>query len=283
MNVTEPAPQTISILGSTVYYWTFHPGSDKTVVALHGFRGTHHGLQKIIDALPDYTIIVPDLPGFGRSTPMTDRPHDIAGYGEFAWQFIQAVASASPLVLGHSFGTIIAAQLAAAHPGLIHQLILINPIVTKDSAAFKPAISVGRFYYWLGGRVLPERAGMALLKSTSMILLGSIIMAKTKDKALRRAIHQSHIDHFGDFQSRRVLNESYDASISHGILDYASAITMPTLLIAGEVDDIAPAKGQYVLEKQLPDARLIMIPGVGHLIHHEAAHEAAAAIRDFLG
>jgi len=283
MNAAEPTPQTISILGSTVSYWIFHPGSDKTIVALHGFRGTHHGLQKIIDALPGYTIIVPDLPGFGRSTPMTGRPHDIAGYSEFAWQFIQAVAPTSPIVLGHSFGTIVAAELAAAHTGFIHQLILINPIVTKDSAAFKPAISIGRFYYWLGGRILPERAGMALLKSTGMILLGSIIMAKTKDKALRKAIHQSHIDHFGDFHSRQVLNESYDASISHGILEYAPAITMPTLLIAGEVDDIAPAKGQYLLEKQLPDARLVMVPRVGHLIHHEAVREAAAAIRAFVG
>ncbi|HEU5187952.1 MAG TPA: alpha/beta fold hydrolase, partial [Candidatus Saccharimonadales bacterium] len=59
----------VKIQGSQVHYWVFNPKRQQTIVMIHGFRGTHHGLQNIIDRLDDYKIIIPDLPGFGASTP----------------------------------------------------------------------------------------------------------------------------------------------------------------------------------------------------------------------
>ncbi len=58
---------------------------------------------------------------------------------------------------------------------------------------------------------------------------------------------------------------------------------MPVLVIAGADDAIAPAKGQYRFVEQLPDAELVMLDGVGHLIHYEQPQNAADALRRFLG
>ncbi len=54
------------------------------------------------------------------------------------------------------------------------------------------------------------------------------------------------------------------------------------LLIAGEKDEIAMLADQHKLAARLPDGRLEVIPGVGHLIHYETPEPAARYIRRFL-
>jgi pimeloyl-ACP methyl ester carboxylesterase len=54
------------------------------------------------------------------------------------------------------------------------------------------------------------------------------------------------------------------------------------LLVAGERDEVAPLAGQFELLESFPDARLDVIPRVGHLIHYETPDAAAHAIRAFL-
>lgn len=274
--------KTVAIYGSDVHYWIFNDDKPITIVMIHGLRGTHHGLQKIIDKLPEYRIIVPDLPGFGASTPMQDQQHDIAGYVAFVHQFLQKVAPKTPILLGHSFGSIITSYYAAAQPQTIQKLILVNAIATPALKGPRTIFTqFARLYYWLGN-TLPEKPGRALLSSKAIVMATSISLAKTKDKQLRRDIHKSHLTYFSTFQTRDVLAQAFRASVTATAADCAEQIVVPTLLIAGAIDDIAPAKGQYALETRIPDARLTVVQNVGHLIHHEAPAQAADAIRDFL-
>jgi pimeloyl-ACP methyl ester carboxylesterase len=272
----------LSVFGSKVTYWIFNPSKKQTIFMVHGFRGTHHGLQTIIDNLSDFRIVIPDLPGFGDSTPMTERVHDIAGYSEFVEYMIQKLDLAHCVLLGHSFGSIIASEVAARSQIPIQKLILINPIATP--ALQGPRKLFTQFaiaYYWLG-RKLPKKVGEALLKNKSVTLSTSALLAKTKDKNLRKRIHKAHLTHFSRFQTRETLNEAFMASVSATAADHAAAITMPTLLIVGEIDDVAPLKGQRKLARSIPQATLIEIAKVGHLIHHEAPEQAAAAMTQFL-
>ena len=55
-----------------------------------------------------------------------------------------------------------------------------------------------------------------------------------------------------------------------------------TLLIAAEKDDITPIEAERHLATLFPDAALVEIPDVGHLIHYETPEAAASAIREFL-
>lgn len=272
----------IEILGSDVHYWIFNPAQKKTMVMIHGFRGSHHGLHDIITHLPDFRIIIPDLPGFGESPPMTDQKHDIEGYATFIEQFVQKLKLDKPTLLGHSFGSIVAACVAARSPHLFSKLILINPIASPALKGPRTVFSYGaKLYYWLGA-ALPEKAGRALLSNRLVVLTTSQLLAKTKNKVLRADIHQHHLEHFSTFQTRNTLLETFNASINHTTADYAVHLHMPTLLIAGSADDIAPLASQYELERQIPDARLLVIQKVGHLIHREAPREAGEAITRFL-
>lgn len=282
-NMRTTEPHTLQILGSTVNYWIFHEDKPHTIVMIHGFRGTNHGLHDIIRALPQYKIIIPDLPGFGQSTPMTEARHDIEGYGEFVRQFIAKLSlPEKPTLLGHSFGSIVTSYFAAIHAELIDKLIMVNTIASPALKGPRALSSLGAKLYYQLGAALPERPGRALLSSKTMVKATSVLLTKTKDKALRTDIHRHHLRHFSSFQTRDALLEAFNASTQHTAMDYAKDIHVPTLLIAGAKDDIAPMTGQLALTKALPESQLVIVEHVGHLIHREAPSEAAEAITEFL-
>ena len=54
------------------------------------------------------------------------------------------------------------------------------------------------------------------------------------------------------------------------------------MLIAGEVDRITPLEGQFTTVALFPDAKLVVIDKIGHLLHYEAPDATAAAITTFL-
>jgi pimeloyl-ACP methyl ester carboxylesterase len=270
----------LQVLGSRVRYWEYGtPGVGPTIVVVHGYRGDHHGLEPVVRLLPDFHIVSPDLPGFGDSTPMTEAPHSIAGYGRWLRAFLDELGGGTGAVLlGHSFGSIVVAH-AVADGVPARAVILINPIA--DDPAKVTGIGATRFYYAVARR-LPERAARAWLANPLVVQGMSVKLAKTRDRALRRFIHAQHHTYFSRFGSRTSIVEGFDASLSTTVAAVAERIPQPVLLIAGERDEVAPLAGQFELLDAFPDARLDVIPGVGHLIHYETPDAAAHAIRSFL-
>lgn len=280
----EPTTSQLSIFGSDVHIWTYGKKNLPTIVVVHGYRGTHHGLERVIEQLPGYQFIVPDLPGFGESSPMTARSHTIDGYVDMVAELIKQLSLKPTVVIGHSMGSIIAGRLAASQPNLISKLILINPIAKNPMKGLSGLmISPSILYHWVGGVVLPEKAGRRIFDGQLPLLLGSIAMTKTKDTAERQKIHATHKEFMKHYSDTRTLREAYKASISRTVMDDASDIPHDTLLIAGKVDAIAPIHSQRALKKKLSRATLHEIDNVGHLVHYETAPEAARAIDQFLG
>jgi pimeloyl-ACP methyl ester carboxylesterase len=186
------------------------------------------------------------------------------------------------VLLGHSFGSIVAAHFAAAHPDAVRPLILVNPIAAPALEGPKGLMTrLAVLYYRLSAR-LPRPLGLALLRSPLIVRVMSIAMAKTKDKDLLQFIHGQHHAYFSAFANRESLLESFTASVSSNVAEVAPRLTLPVLLVAGEKDEIALLRDQHRLAGLLPDATLDVIPGVGHLIHYETPEPAAGFIRRFL-
>ena len=273
----------VSILGSTTRYWVYGPDDARhTIVLSHGYRGEHHGLEPVIAHLPGIRFISPDLPGFGESTPLTEVAHTIEGYAAWLGAFLDALElRGKAIVLGHSFGTIISSSAVA--DGLdTPALILVNPIAISGLDGPRPfATWITVLYYRTAAR-LPRRIGHAFLNNWLVVQFMSVNLVKTKDKALRAWIHREHHTFFNRFSDRDTVVEAFDASISTNVSEFARRIPVPTLLVAAELDDITPVSAQYELQRAMPDARLRVLGGVGHLIHYEVPELAAAAIRDFV-
>lgn len=277
----------IELNGSTVAYWTYEPvqatDDTRTILVIHGFRGDHHGLLRVADRLPEMRIIMPDLPGFGSSAAFAAVEHSVEQYGAFISRFMAALGlGPETVLLGHSFGSIVAAHFVAAHPGTVTPLILINPIAAPALEGPKGIMTkLAVLYYRLAAR-LPRTLGLALLRSPLIVRVMSEAMAKTGDKDLRRFIHGQHHSYFSAFADRDSLLESFTASVSGHVAEVAAKLTLPVLLVAGEKDEIATLPDQHHLAMLLPDGVLKVIPGVGHLIHYETPGPAAGFIRSFL-
>lgn len=278
----------LSVLGSDTHFWEYGEATGPvTVVMVHGFRGDHHGLEPVVANLPWLHLISPDLPGFGESEPLTVT-HDIDGYAEWLRAFVTALKlSGRVVVLGHSFGSIVVAAALAdrrADDALTpSDVVLINPIAApalKGPRGVMTRLAV--FYYWLGS-VLPERLGFALLRNRLVVRVMSVTMAKTRDRSLRRWIHNQHDRYFSAFSDRGVVLEAFRASVANDVSEFAARIPFRTLLIAADKDDITPVSAQHRLVGVFPHAQLEIIGGVGHLIHYEVPVQAAALIARFLG
>ncbi|MFS0733179.1 alpha/beta hydrolase [Microbacterium sp. 1P10UB] len=270
-----------TVLGATTAYWVYGPeDAATTLLAVHGFRGEHHGLEPVVGHLPDLRVISPDLPGFGESGPLPGRPHDLAAYTEWLAAFAAEVAPGAP-VLGHSFGSIVTA--AAVAGGLATpKVVLVNPIGAPALEGPRGILTrLAIFYYWAGAR-LPKPLGEAVLRNRAIVRLTSLAMVKTRDRALRRFIHDQHDTYFSRFADRDVLHEAFVTSVSHDVSEFAARIAQPTLLIAAEKDDITSIEVERRLATVFPDAQLVEIPQVGHLIHYETPAPAAEAVRRFL-
>lgn len=281
--------RTITVSGVTTSYWEYgSPQALTTLIMIHGFRGDHHGLEPIVAELgPDLRIIIPDLPGFGASDALPGISN-IAAYSSWLKDFFALVAkeNPTPVILGHSFGSIVvAAALAAGLPAT--QVVLINPIAANALTGPNRFMTRLAVLYYQAAAKLPERAGFALLKNRAIVRIMSVTMAKTRDPELRHWIHGQHDEYFSDFVSRASVLEAFETSVGNDVSQFVEAITaLPHppqfLLLVADRDDITALPEQKALASRLPGARLEVVHGVGHLVHYEAPDFAARHIRSFL-
>ncbi|ROR66969.1 alpha/beta fold hydrolase [Agrococcus jenensis] len=274
--------RTVDIDGVTTAVFEYGPDDAPPIVFVHGFRGDHHGLEPVAAHLPGLRVIAPDLPGFGASDAL---PHaTIDAYAAWLRAFVAAEAAAAgraPAVLGHSFGSIVVAHAAAG--GLdASRIVLVNPIATPALSGANRIASLLALGYYRAAAALPERAGLAVLGAPPIVRGMSAFMAKTRDRELRAWIHDQHDRYFSRYASRQAVLEAFDTSIRHTVGEVADRIRLPVQLIAADLDDITPLAQQHRLRGLLPDARLSVLRGVGHLVHYEQPREAAAIIRRFL-
>lgn len=285
--------RSVELDGYRVRYWFYDADRQRKplLVMLHGFRGDHHGLQLIASALREkYHVVVPDLPGFGRSEPFPDREHSVANYVDFTRAFITALTdgAVSPdsetgvVLLGHSFGSTVAAHFAAAHPSMVERLVLVNPISQPALAGSQKKLTKLTELYYGVGASLPQRLGTRLLSSNTVVKLMTDVMVKSEDPEVKHYALRQHQAYFNAFANRQVVSEAYQASISRTVAEVAMQLSMPTLLIVGELDDLGSVDSQRTMASWIRSHSLKIIPGVGHLIHYETPTLAAQYVEEFL-
>ncbi|RKQ94302.1 pimeloyl-ACP methyl ester carboxylesterase [Mycolicibacterium mucogenicum 261Sha1.1M5] len=281
----EHPPHLIPTLGVDTRDWIFGDPAGAPVILVHGFRGDHHGLQGIAEGLaataPGFAFHVPDLPGFGQTPALPGRTHDLAAFGEWLVAFSREIAPQGAIILGHSFGSLVVSS-ALAQGADSTRTILINPISAPALEGPQAALTQLAIAYYRIANALPERAAKRLLGNTLIVRGMSEVMAKTRDRELRAWIHDQHDRYFSSFSDSRSLLEAFRASVSHTVAEHAAAYDMPTLIIAGERDDITPLARQLDLQRMIPNAELLILPGTGHLVHYEAVRDTVERIAQFL-
>lgn len=273
--------RTLVVDGIDTHWWEYaaKPKAE-TLVLVHGFRGDHHGLQLIADALPEFRIVIPDIPGFGSSGTWGDGEISIDRYGSWLRAFLNATSNDDSVVVGHSFGSIVVAN--GMRGTRQHPIVLINPISQRALKGPKRvAAAIASAWYQIGG-ALPSTLGRAWLSNPMFVRAMSEMLVKSSDSGLRRWIHDQHARYFSVYADRDSLIGAFTVSTTNTVADYVRDLTAPVLLVAADEDDITPIAAQVAIQQEFSDAELHIIAGVGHLVHYEKPIEAASAIRAFI-
>lgn len=226
-------------------------GNPPRVFALHGWGRSHADFREVLAGLDAVAL---DLPGFGASPP----PPSAWGGGDYA-EMVAAVmdeTGAGPaVVLGHSFGGQVAVHLAAAAPDRVLALVLTGtPLLRRPKGATRnPGFRLAR---WLHRRGLLSDARIEELKSRH---------GSPDYRAASGVLRDVYV---------RVVNEAYDEELGR--------VECPVELVWGELDRAASAAMATEAADLLRDARLQVLPGVGHFTPQAAPGALRAAIDEYL-
>ena len=218
-----------------------------------------------------FQVISFDAPGVGQSTAYR-YPRRMPGIARTLERLLDALGHRQVDVLGVSLGGVIGQQLAHQAPDRVHRLVL-------------AATAAGVF--GLGGvpgspRVILEMATPRRYQSPDHYrrVAGDLYggAARQDPDAL---LHRS-VARFAQQPSLAgYLGQLYALSFWTGV-PWLCHLTQPTLILSGDDDPIVPAVNGRILARLIPDARLHIIPGGGHLFILERPAEIADLTTDFL-
>lgn len=247
-------------------------GSGVPVLLLHAFPLDHRMWHRQEPLAEVVRLIVPDQRGFGGSTD--SLPTSISELADDAVALLDALHVTEPAVVcGVSMGGYVAEHIAARYPDRVAALVLVDTKLESDTDEAR----AGRAD--LAARV--GRVGQAIL-ADAMIprLLG------TSPEARARPGRIETIDLLHKIITSQPVPTIQAALAALGnrpdMTDLMRRVQIPTLLVVGAEDLITPPACMQVAEKVIPGARLLEVPGAGHLVPLERPEIFNAALLEFL-
>ena len=260
-------------------YWTYGDKKKPCLLLVHGFTGSHEGFQYLVpDLEKDYYLVVPDLPGFGVS-PLPNMPWTIKHLAEIVNDFAGSLGLERPHVVSHSMGGLVAAHMLALGKDLYSpKTIFITPVASRVGHLESRTLgAVGGALQFKVGQYVPK-----VVTSKRISKLATSVIMTTPDKSLQRDIHGHHLKNLDYVSSSKYFYSLHRDITKQGVYDLRDELgSYDVVIIGGEKDNVTPMKTQKMLTKAL-DAKLEIIPGVGHLMHYEKPLEVVALIKNHL-
>ncbi len=233
-------------------YYSLHSERDTEnppLVLIHGAGGNHLYWPPEIRRLRGYCVYAPDLPGHGKSSTI-DGQQSIGEYARHMVQWLESLQLRRAVLVGHSMGSAIALALAIDHPEYVVGLGLIGTGARL--------------------RVFPDLLKYAadqttFYKATDLLLTYSFSVNASShlvELATKRLVETRQSVLYGDL----VACDRFD------VMDQLVAVKQPTLVVCGAEDQMTPVRYAQYLSNFIPNARLRIIPGAGHMVMLEQPH-----------
>ena len=206
---------------------------------LHGWGGKKEVFQRVAQTLSASTVTV-DLPGFGESDDL-DQPWSVADYTRTIQALIKQLNLDSVVLVGHSFGGQIAADIAADRLEWLKGLVLVGAAVVRQEEP-KLLSAIGSFV-----SPLFQLPGLKSLRPKIYDLIGADM--PPEDENLKQTM-------------RTILREDQTEALKN--------IQTPTLIIWGSQDADAPTRHSEQVTNLIDQARLSILDG-GHHIFIDAS------------
>ncbi len=277
----QPRNRFVTVEGVRLRY-AIH-GRGRPLVLIHGNGAMieDFALSDIVATLSQrYRVILFDRPGFGHSARPARRDWSPAAQATLLVAAAARLKAEKPLVVGHSWGAMVAAAWALDHPHALFGLVLVSgfyfpstQLAIDNSLGALPGVGAALRASMAGGlgRMLGPSVAAKLFAPNAPT--PAWLAGFPADLALRR----SQLD--ASAADTAAMNPAATAMAAR----YAD-IAVPVAIVAGDSDRIVdPASQSMVLAKRLPGAQLSLLPGIGHMVHHSAPAAMVAAIDRLAG
>lgn len=252
-----------------------NPSPKGTVVLLHGASANAADPMTALGeglVAAGFRVVALDRPGFGWSDRLAGA--DMASpkaQGDAVAQALASLGLGPAIILGHSWSGALATALALDHPEAVAGLVLVSPVAMP-----LPEIGPIPWYYrlalwppvtWLLSRTVATPVGLYSLPKVGTGVFRpqdaprGYLDASRAALVLRPATMLANVqDLVGLPEALRIQSRRY------------GEIAVPTVIVTGNRDAIVPAERHAEpLAKRIPGARLVVLPGIGHMAHAVSA------------
>jgi len=257
-----------------------HGSGGRPLVLVHGFGGNSYTWRYWVPRLGDsHRVLLVDLKGHGASPKPYDDRYSPFDQADLLARTIRARELEDVTLIGHSLGGGVvlatALRLLDSEPDRLRSLVLV-------SAATRPQ-EIPRYIGWARKPVLGHLF-LRLVPPRTLMRWALRSIVHDPSTVSREQI-EAYAEPILSWKDRRALLKGARQIVPEGADEVVArypSIDRPTLLLWGRDDPVVPVELGRDLEKTLPDARLEILDGCGHLPQEEQPERSLEIVRRFL-
>jgi pimeloyl-ACP methyl ester carboxylesterase len=263
---------TFDARGFPIYYETHGGGDGLPLIMIMGAGGTCQGWSVVTvpELSKDRLNLIFDNRGVGESGEPGGEFSTVE-MAEDTLALLDHVKIEKAHVLGGFLGGLVAQELALAHPDRVQTLTLVGTCGRVD-AKRKMLLELWK------GLIENDLPRDLLIKNRLLWTLHDLTLKQ--EDLIERMVEFYWRDDAP--AAERVMARQLQAVIEHDSLDRVEQIEVPTLLVCGEQDILTPPHFHRQLANRIPNSRLVLIPGAGHLVAAEMAPRFNRLVSRFL-
>ena len=251
-------------------------GAGPSLLLVHGTGASTHSWRSLAPLLAsNYSVTAFDLPGHGFTSPGTRNQRTLPGMASAIADLLKSIDLQPTVVVGHSAGAALLIRCCLDGALAPESMISLNgallPFRGAAGVLFPPLAKL-LFLNPLMPHLLARRGGQRARVERLIRGTGSELDAAGIELYARLFENPSHVS------ATLGMMASWDL---HQLERNLTALTVPLLLVAGDNDQAVPPSDAERVHRLLRDARLIRLPGLGHLAHEEDAETVVELINDF--
>ena len=272
----------IAKVGSVELYYEEHGTGDPLLLIMGLAADSQAWMFQIPDFAKQYRVIAFDNRGVGRSSKPAG-PYTIHEMADDTLGLLDALKIDKAHVVGVSMGGMIAQELVLRNPERVRALVLACTYPEPDADIERArTFTVEQF----GGSVDASGGIHVDLKALNpMMFLQQLLPNVFNQSFIEKELPNLMQVFSGALQygfSMEAILGQVGAVMTHKATDRLHAIKSPTLVITGDADRLVPPASSDILAREIPNARLVKIPGGSHGFNFETPQLFNDAVLDFL-